>query len=52
MLEKVPKISPQALREVEAALKTYVDEIVAADLTEATKMCMLTTQRISFVGPS
>lgn len=32
-----PKISPAALREVEAALKTYVDEVIAADLSDSSK---------------
>lgn len=37
MPEKVTKISPAALREIEAALKTYVDEVIDADLAESTK---------------
>ena len=31
------KISPEALREVEDALKTYIDEVIEADLTDSTK---------------
>jgi len=34
---KVTKISTEALREVEAALKAYVDAVIAADLAESTK---------------
>lgn len=37
MLEKITKISPAALREVEAALKAYVDEVIAADLSDWSK---------------
>jgi len=37
MPEKVTKISAEALREVEAALKTYVEEVIAADLSDWSK---------------
>jgi len=37
MPEKVARISLEALQEVEIALKTYVDEVKAADLIESTK---------------
>lgn len=32
-----PKISAEALREVEAALNLYLDEVIAADLTDHSK---------------
>jgi hypothetical protein len=37
MSEKVSKISAEALREVEAALKKYVDEVISADLSDWSK---------------
>ena len=37
MPAKVMKISADALREVEAALKTYVDEVIATDLSDSSK---------------
>src|SRR4051812_33196733 len=37
MPEKVAKISAAALREVEAALKAYVDEEIEADLSDSRK---------------
>jgi len=37
MPEKVTKISAQALSEVEAALKRYVEEVIAADLSDWSK---------------
>jgi len=37
MPEKVTKISAEALREVEAALKRYVEEVIAADLSDWSK---------------
>ena len=37
MPEKVARISTEALREVEAALKKYVDEVIVADLSDWSK---------------
>jgi hypothetical protein len=37
MSESTVKISTTALREVEAALKKYVDEVIKADLSDSTK---------------
>lgn len=36
-MANTPKISLAALREVEAALNQYVNEVIATDLTDATK---------------
>jgi len=45
MVENVPKISTQALREVEAAMKKYLDEVIAADLADSTKDTYTTHSR-------
>jgi hypothetical protein len=37
MPKNTTKISTEALREVEDALKVYVDEVIEADLTDSTK---------------
>lgn len=45
MPEKVAKISAEALHEVEAALKGYIDEVFATDLAELTKDTYTTHSR-------